>query len=124
MTLLVYKGFGIDFLEQLEERPLVDGDIASKIDVFSFSKKTRKTLERELLDLEDDDKAWITYQEYSLIKSRVDDAVSEDGLEVMIYRNKLTFLKSLQQKSCVVWTVMIWEHSVMRARNFSRFITH
>ena len=42
MTLLVYKGFGIDFLEQLEERPLVDGDIASKIDVFSFSKKTRK----------------------------------------------------------------------------------
>lgn len=89
MTLLVYKGFGIDFLEQIEESPLVEGDIASKIDVFSFNKKTRKTLERELLDLENDDKAWITYQEYSLIKSRVDDAVSEDGLEVIIYRNNL-----------------------------------
>ena len=30
-----------------------------------------------------------TYQEYSLIKGRVDEAVTEDGLEVVIYRNNL-----------------------------------
>ena len=89
MTLYIYKGFDKAFLEQLGFDPLVEGDISSKIDILSFSKKTRKTLEKELLDLEEDDKVWITYQEYSLIKARVDDAISEDGLEVVIYKNNL-----------------------------------
>ena len=89
MKLLIYKGFDIAFLEQLDETPLVDGDIAAKINVLSSQKKTRKVLERELLDLEDSDVVWITYQEYSLIKTRVDEAVVEDGLEVVIYRNNL-----------------------------------
>ena len=89
MKLIVYKGFNISFLEQLEGTPLVDGDIAAKINVLSFQKKTRKNLERELLDLEDSDVVWITYQEYSLIKARVDEAVAEDGLEVIIYKNNL-----------------------------------
>ena len=53
MKLLIYKGFDIAFLEQLDGTPLVDGDIAAKINVLSFQKKTRKVLERELLDLED-----------------------------------------------------------------------
>lgn len=89
MTLYIYKGFDKAFLEQLSVTPLVEGDISSKVDILSFSKKTRKTLERELLDLEENDKVWITYQEYSLIKARVDDAISEDGLEVVIYKNNL-----------------------------------
>lgn len=89
MTLYVYKGFERDYLAQLDGTPLVEGDISAKIDVLAFSKKTRKALERELLDLEDNDKAWVTYQEYSLIKARVDDAISEDGLEVVIYKNNL-----------------------------------
>lgn len=42
-----------------------------------------------MIDLEDFDEVWITYEEYSLIKSRVDEAVAEDGLEVVIYRNNL-----------------------------------
>jgi len=89
MKLIIYKGFDIAFLEQLDGTPLVDGSIAAKINVLSFQKKTRKNLERELLDLEDSDVVWITYQEYSLIKARVDEAVAEDGLEVVIYRNNL-----------------------------------
>ncbi len=85
MKLKIYKGFDIAFLEELDDRPLVEGDSTSKIDVLSFDKKTRKKLERELIDLEDSDEVWITYQEYSLIKSRVEEAVVEDGLEVVIY---------------------------------------
>ena len=49
MTLYIYKGFDKAFLEQLSCDPLVGGDISSKIDILSFSKKTRKTLEKELL---------------------------------------------------------------------------
>ena len=89
MKLIVYKGFDVDFLTRLEDRPLVEGDPAGKVNVLSFQKKTRKMLERELLDLEDSDTVWITYQEYSLIKARVDEAIAEDGLEVVIYRNNL-----------------------------------
>lgn len=89
MKLKIYKGFDIDFLKHLDETPLVNDDIEAKINVLSFQKKNRKALERELLDLEDSDVVWITYQEYSLIKARVDEAIAEDGLEVVIYRNNL-----------------------------------
>lgn len=89
MKLMIYKGFNIAFLDKLDARPLVEGDTMSKIDVLAFNKKTRKKLERELIDLEDSDEVWITYQEYSLIKTRVEEAAEEDGLEVVIYRNNL-----------------------------------
>jgi hypothetical protein len=109
MTLYVYKGFEKDYLAQLDGTPLVEGDISAKIDVLAFSKKTRKALERELLDLEDDDKAWVTYQEYSLIKARVDDAISEDGLEVVIYGDAPT--GSAMDDRCAIATIstrMYW----------------
>lgn len=93
MKLKIYKGFETSFLEKLDETPLIEGNVASKVDVLSFDKKTRKKLERELLDLEEPDVVWITYQEYSLIKGRVDEAVAEDGLEVVIYRNNLLVSK-------------------------------
>lgn len=89
MKLKIYKGFSIAFLKELDETPLIEGDVLSKVDVLSFNKKTRKKLERELLDLEESDVVWVTYQEYSLIKNRVDEAVTEDDLEVVIYRNNL-----------------------------------
>ena len=40
MKLIIYKGFDISFLEQLDGTPLVDGDITAKINVPSFQKKT------------------------------------------------------------------------------------
>lgn len=52
MKLKIYKGFETSFLEKLDETPLIEGNVASKVDVLSFDKKTRKKLERELLDLE------------------------------------------------------------------------
>lgn len=39
MKLKIYKGFEISFLEELEETPLVEGNVASKVDVLSFDKK-------------------------------------------------------------------------------------
>lgn len=87
--LKIYKGFDVSFLKELDGTPLIEENVASKVDVLSFDKGTRKKLQRELLDLEEKDVVWITYQEYSLIKGRVDEAVTEDGLEVVIYRNNL-----------------------------------
>ena len=79
MKLTVYKGFDKDFLEHLDETPLIEDSIVAKKEVLRFDKKTRKKLDMALLSLEDGDNAWITYEEYSLIKKRIDDAIEEDG---------------------------------------------
>ncbi len=39
--------------------------------------------------MEDDDEAWVTYEEYSLIKAHVDEAIKDDGLSVIVYRNNI-----------------------------------
>ena len=89
MKLTVYKGFNADFLQQLTDRPLVSSTIESKVDIFTFDKKTRKQLDIGSIGMAEDEEAWVTYEEYSLIKTRVDEAVKEDGLEVIVYRNNL-----------------------------------
>ena len=89
MRLTVYKGFDIRFLEQVDGIPLIEGEVSKKKNVFGFDKKTRKKLDMALISLEEDDDAWITYEEYSLIKKRVDDAIEEDGLQLTIFRNNL-----------------------------------
>lgn len=89
MKLIVYKGFDKTFLEHIDERPLVENDVSEKKNVLRFDKKTRKKLDMALLNLEEDDTSWVTYEEYTLIKNRVDDAIAEDGLKLIIYRNNL-----------------------------------
>ena len=88
MRLIVYKGFDRAFLAALKDRPLVDGPIEEKTNVLDFQKKTRKLLSIALLELEEGT-AWATYEEYTLLKNRVDDAIAEDGLELVIFRNNI-----------------------------------
>ena len=89
MKINVYKGFDKYFLDNVDEEPLVEGSISDKKNVLSYDKKTRKSLNAALLSMEDDDSAWMTYEEYTLIKNRIDDAIEEDGLKLTIYRNNL-----------------------------------
>lgn len=89
MKLNVYKGFDANFLSSITERPLQNYDIFTKSNVLAFDKKTRKQLDMALLGLEDDDAVWATYEEYTLVKSRVDEAIQEDGLKLVIYKNNL-----------------------------------
>ena len=89
MKLTVYKGFNQEFLETLQEQPLVDGEISQKKNVLEFDKSTRKKLAQALILLDEDDSVWITYEEYALINKRIDDAVEEDGLILKIFRNNL-----------------------------------
>ena len=89
MKLTVYKGFDATFLAELKEQPLVEGSVQKKVDVLSFDKKTKKQLDIALLGLEDEDEAWVTYEEYTLIKTRVDEAVAEDGLRLHVFRNNV-----------------------------------
>ena len=89
MRLIVYKGFSKKFLLSVSEEMLVDNSIEEKKNILLFDKKTRKKLDAALLSLDDDETAWVTYEEYTLIKNRVDDAIVEDNLQLIIYVNNL-----------------------------------
>lgn len=89
MNLTVYKGFDISFLADLEIAPLVEGSIEGKKNVLLFDNMSSRKLEKALLNLEDDAEAWILYEEYSLIKTAIDNAVDKYGLQLTIFRNNL-----------------------------------
>lgn len=89
MRLTVYKGFSNDFLKVLPERALLKGALTERREVLSYDKRFRKQLNRALLDMSDDDQVWLTYEEFSLIKNLIDDAIQEDGLQVEIRQNNL-----------------------------------
>ncbi|WP_130863118.1 DEAD/DEAH box helicase [Bacilliculturomica massiliensis] len=89
MKLFVYKGFDLGFLSQLTAIPLTDSEIIDKKNVLQFDVKVRRLLDRALLSMDDDDDRWVTYEEYSLIKDRVELAAKDYGLEVIIYINNL-----------------------------------
>ncbi len=89
MKLIVYKGFDKVFLKNLTDTPLLDNDIDIKLNVLKFNRTIKQQLGMSLLALEAEDTAWATYEEYTLIKKYVDDAISEDGLEMVIFTNNM-----------------------------------
>ena len=92
MKLVIYKGFDKDFLQKIEIPPLVEENIESKVDVFTFDVRQKRKLRRALEDFcefQETDDVWITYQEFSLIKSSVDESIQDDDLKVVIYNNNL-----------------------------------
>ena len=89
MKMIVYKGFDVQFLKKLSDPPLLKSDIEKKKNVLEFDKNYRKQLNMELLYLKDPDVVWITYEEYTLIKVQIDEAITEDGLQLIVYRNNL-----------------------------------
>ena len=89
MELKIYKGFDLNFLEQLDDTPLITNSLESKKNVLLFDKKIKKQLDIALLGLDDDESAWITYEEYTLIKTRIEDAIRDYDLKVTIYKNNL-----------------------------------
>lgn len=89
MILTVYKGFEIEFLQQIQDKPLLENDIYCKIDVINFNKNYRKQLAIALWSLKEDDSVWITYEEYSLIYKNVEDLMIEDDLTLKIIKNNL-----------------------------------
>lgn len=89
MKLTIYKGFDENFLKGLQYEPLVDNNVENKLNVLLFDKKTIKKLAVSLLDMDEDDEKWITYEEFSIIKNRVDDQIDDFDLEVTICKNNI-----------------------------------
>ena len=89
MKLIIYKGFNKQFLENLKEIPLLDIPIDNKKNVLGYNRKFHKQLDMALLSLEENDSVWITYEEYSLIRRNIEEAIIHDNLEVTIRKNNL-----------------------------------
>lgn len=89
MQLIIFKGFGQEFLADKMDTALLSTTVKEKTDILAFTKSMRKQLNMALIQMEDNDEKWITYEEYSLIKNQVADAIKEDNLKVILYRNNL-----------------------------------
>ena len=89
MKLTIYKGFESEFFKSQQEQPLVASEISRKKNVIDFDSSFRKELAKALLSLDKDDSAWVTYEEYTLIKKIVDEAIKEDSLVLKVFRNNL-----------------------------------
>lgn len=89
MKLIIYKGFDEEFLKSIQTEPLVNNDISKKRNVLLFDKNIIRKLASSLLMMEEDDERWITYEEYSLIRNRVDDQINDFDMEVTIIKNNL-----------------------------------
>ncbi len=89
MQLLVYKGFSTSFLNKLDTEPLLESDINGKKNVFSFDMKRKKRLAAALLNMDDEDEKWVTYEEFAYSKEQIEAATKEFCLKVTILRNNL-----------------------------------
>ncbi len=89
MKLIVYKGFDINFLNNLSDAPLIEGNLLAKKDVLKFDKKVKRKLATSLLEMDDNDEFWISYEEYALIKDQVALAIKDYNLKLVIYVNNL-----------------------------------
>lgn len=89
MKLDIYKGFNKEFLLSIKEEPLLFLNIDKKLNVFEYDRKLRKLLLSKLYMMDDDSHYWMTYEEYSFIKSEVESSIENDNLIVTIIKNNI-----------------------------------
>ena len=90
MVLTIYKGFDREFLKEMDQdEALIPGTLESKLNVLLFDNKVRKKLDAALTLMDENDQKWITYEEYSLIKDRVQLNIQEYDLRVEVVVNNL-----------------------------------
>ena len=70
MQLIIYKGFSPEFLADKMDTALFSTTVKEKTNILAFTKSMRKQLNMALIQMEDNDEKWITYEEYSLIKNQ------------------------------------------------------
>ena len=87
MKLIVYKGFDINYLETVNQTPLIENNIKEKLDVLGFDKQYSNELEIAIIIKEGT--YWITYEEFSLIKNIIEMKIKSDDLEVQILNNNI-----------------------------------
>ena len=76
-------------IQKIDKEPLVSLEISQRLNVLKYDKKIRKKLQLGLLSMEEDDHNWITYEEYSLIRTQVESMIDDDELEVTVIKNNL-----------------------------------
>lgn len=87
MKLVIYKGFGVDFYNELKQVPLVEKDILERLDVRKFNKNYSNELQIAIIQKEGN--YWITYEEYAFIKGFIEQRIISDELEITIIKNNV-----------------------------------
>ena len=88
MKIIVYKGFGAEFLSGLNEKPLTAFTNAEKLDPLFLAGKTRKMKLALYGWLEQNDcDAYITYEEFSLIQNDIISEKESGNLDIEFVQN-------------------------------------
>lgn len=89
MRLDVYKGFDNNFLGTITTQPLVSCSLESRLNTINYDRNYVKKLSIAILSMSTDDHYWILYEEFSVIKETIDNAIKQDALDVRIIKNNL-----------------------------------
>ena len=89
MKLIIYKGFDSDFFSTVEYEPLLDLDIKTKKNVLLYTSKLKRQINAAVLNMDDNDIRWLTYEEYSYAHDQIDVAAKDYGVEIVVYKNNL-----------------------------------
>ena len=89
MKINVYKGFPLEILAGITEKPLIDGDISERKNVTAYNRQLKRKIDAAVLSMNEDETKWMLYEEYAFAKDRIELAVSDYGLEIVVYKNNL-----------------------------------
>ena len=89
MLLKIYKGFDIEFYKKIDFVPLVAMPIEERLNVFMYNKTFIKKLSTSLLNMDEEDIRWITYEEFTLIKDAVLNSITNLDLNLEIVINNI-----------------------------------
>ena len=87
LKLDVYKGFNDEFYNSISTSPLIDIEVGDKLDVRKFDKNFSNILQIAIIQGEGEH--WITYEEYSFVKTFIEQRCLDGELEVRIIRNNI-----------------------------------
>lgn len=90
MNIVVYKGFNIEFLKKVKEKPLVNNQIEEKFILNNLNNEYENEIEESFLqNRKSNDDFWITYEELSLSYDYFINKFKSNNIEIKIVDNNI-----------------------------------
>ena len=91
--LIVYKGYEIDYLEQIKDTALLKNNMQEKINITNVKQKEQEVIKEfssNTVSLQNEDR-WITYEEFSVSYKNLISLAKLFNIKIIIYENNKYF---------------------------------
>lgn len=89
MNLIVYKGFSLKFLSNLDMKPLVDSRVEIKKNIELLNEEYKDSIEEAVILKKTEEEVWITYEEYELAYEMINIRAKSGKLSVKVINNNI-----------------------------------